>query len=666
MQKVFLNFLVLILCNIGIYAQKLNVESFVVKSNDITARTNARYDNNKRACALVKVQLAASGAKFDGNIIGNIEYKTSEYWVYMPAGSKKLIVKLEGYLPKEICFDEFNVKLLESKCTYSLILTLPDNHKDQQIVSSQYLIFKVDPIDAIVEVDGTQWTNTNGTARKFVSFGDYTYTVQAKDYHPQSGKVTVNDPNQKVEVTVALKPAFGTLQIEGSQVLNGASVYVDNKLSGIVPLKIEKLTSGTHTVRLSKSMYKSLEFTVTIKDGKFTKISPSLEANYANVTLLVEDNAEIWINDELKGTGIWKGQLEYGDYKIETKKEGLRSQSKVYAITQSSNQQSIKLAGPVPFYGHLNISTQPDGADIIIDGKKAGTTPMFIQQIVAGKHDVEITKTGLNPYKTSVIVSDGKTTDIGGNLDSLQPRVIVLRKAVEKYEVNGVKFSMVYVEGGTFKMGSKKSSDEMPIHEVRLNSFSIGQTEVTQELWEAVMGANPSIRKGLKRPVDNVSWNDCQTFIGKLNKLTGQCFRLPTEAEWEYAARGGNISRGYTYSGSNNIAEVAWNTSNSDNRTHKVATKAPNELSIYDMSGNVWEWCQDNYDSRYYSSSSIDNPTGPTLTSSSIRVLRGGSWLTNAKGCRVAYRAPHNSSGTANLDEIGFRLALTIKKKATQ
>ena len=223
------------------------------------------------------------------------------------------------------------------------------------------------------------------------------------------------------------------------------------------------------------------------------------------------------------------------------------------------------------------------------------------------------------------------------------------------YTANGVQFQMVGVDGGVFKMGSESGNDnEKPIHEVKLNSFSIGQTEVTQELWEAVMGSNPSNWKGLKLPVETVSWNDCQTFITKLNALTGQQFRLPTEAEWEYAARGGSQSKGYTYSGSNSLDDVAWYSSNSGSKTHEVATKSPNELGIYDMSGNVFEWCQDWYGRSYYSSSVINNPTGPT--SGSYRVNRGGSWSLTATRCRCAFRDGYTPSISDNY--LGFRLAL--------
>ena len=215
-----------------------------------------------------------------------------------------------------------------------------------------------------------------------------------------------------------------------------------------------------------------------------------------------------------------------------------------------------------------------------------------------------------------------------------------------------VSFNMVFVEGGTFQMGSNDSeahSDEKPVHSVTLNDYYIGETEVTQELWEAVMGSNPSVFKGSKKPVEMVSWNNCQEFIMKLNRLTGRDFRLPTEAEWEYAARGGNKSQGYKYSGSNTIDDVAWYDENSLS-THPVGTKAPNELGLYDMSGNVWEWCSDWYGD--YSSSSQTNPTGSS--SGSGRVLRGGSWCRDAQCCRVAFR--DNNALGLRFDYNGFRL----------
>ncbi len=220
--------------------------------------------------------------------------------------------------------------------------------------------------------------------------------------------------------------------------------------------------------------------------------------------------------------------------------------------------------------------------------------------------------------------------------------------------------NMVRVEGGTFTMGatseqgSDAQSDEKPAHQVTLSSFSIGKYEVTQEEWEAVMGSNPSNFKGAKRPVEKVDWHDCQDFIRKLNALTGKHFRLPTEAEWEYAARGGNRSQGYKYAGGNTIGSVAWYKDNSGKETHSVGQKQSNELGLYDMAGNVWEWCQDWYNSSYYVKSPLTNPVNNT--SASRRVLRGGGWSLSARYCRVSLRA----SGTPVYcdDDLGLRLAL--------
>lgn len=223
-----------------------------------------------------------------------------------------------------------------------------------------------------------------------------------------------------------------------------------------------------------------------------------------------------------------------------------------------------------------------------------------------------------------------------------------------------VVFKMIKVEGGTFQMGATSEqgaytySDEYPVHSVTLSDYYIGETEVTQELWVAVMGSNPSYFSGDQKPVEYVSWLDCKEFITKLNNLTGKNFHLPTEAEWEYAARGGNESQGYKYSGSNNVEDVAWYDTNSGSTTHNVKTKSPNELGIYDMSGNVMEWCEDRYGD--YSSDSQTNPTGPS--SGFRRVLRGGSWYFNMGNCRVSDR--YNSNSIYGYYYSGFRLALSL------
>ena len=225
---------------------------------------------------------------------------------------------------------------------------------------------------------------------------------------------------------------------------------------------------------------------------------------------------------------------------------------------------------------------------------------------------------------------------------------------------------MVYVQGGEFMMGcTDKHSDcsvnEAPAHPVKLDGFYIAKYEVTQGLWMAVMGGkNPSKIVGDSLPVTRVSWYDAQTFIGKLNELTGKKYRLPTEAEWEYAARGGNLSKHYMFSGSNDLEEVAWCKKNSDNETHPVGTRKPNELGIYDMSGNVYEWCFDGFDMyepNYYET--VENPKGYNL--SQTKVYRGGCMTSFSDVCRVSARS--QSIPNATLNHVGFRLALDEESK---
>lgn len=225
--------------------------------------------------------------------------------------------------------------------------------------------------------------------------------------------------------------------------------------------------------------------------------------------------------------------------------------------------------------------------------------------------------------------------------------------------INGVSFEMVFVGSGSFFMGATQEQrlvawdNEKPVHRITLSNYYIGMTEVTQALWQAVMEDNPSSFIGNNRPVENVSWNDCQEFLHKLKALTGHNFRLPTEAEWEFAARGGNNSQRYVYCGSNTLDDIAWHDSNSMGATHEVAMKQPNELGLYDMSGNVCEWCQDWYGN--YINVSQTNPAGPS--NGSFRVHRGGSWNNFARSCRLSNRS--NCSPNNRFSFLGFRLALS-------
>lgn len=258
-------------------------------------------------------------------------------------------------------------------------------------------------------------------------------------------------------------------------------------------------------------------------------------------------------------------------------------------------------------------------------------------------------------YKASEVES---ITTFGGSVDTEETKDMV-------FKVGDVEFKMIYVEGGSFMMGATPEQgdnigyDELPIHDVQLSSFYIGETEVTQGLWESVMGVNLS--SGIhdpNKPVQNITWTQCNEFIDALSNETGMQFSLPTEAQWEYAARGGSKSKGYKFAGGNKIEDIAWYFSNSNDTVHAVATKLPNELQLYDMTGNVWEWCYDYYDGDYYSSSSSINPQGPKT--GNRRVYRGGGFRHNANNSRLSLRN-HNEESFSYSD-IGLRLVLLSKE----
>lgn len=393
----------------NVVSQELIVKSFVEKPTDLSASTNVRNDINGTPCALVKVQIALQGVLFYGNIIGDVENKTNEYWVYMTTGSKRLQVKHEKYLPLDIEFSEYGIDKLGGKESYVL--------------------------------------------------------------------------------------------------------------------RIASVQSGLETNKDEKRSYK--------KEGK----------------------------------------------------------NKDEEIVENS--------------------------------------------LIPIKSDYENFPNMINSSETK---SDNSIV----------------------FNVNGVAFNMIYVNGSTFEMGATKEQigeskgDEKPKHIVTLTNFYIGETEVTQELWQAVMGSNPSsFNDDIKRPVVDVSYIDCMNFVSKLNIATGKRFDLPTEAQWEYAARGGNKSTNKDiYCGGNNIMNVAWFFGNSKMKPHPVKTKAPNELGLYDMSGNAYEWCLDWYGK--YEADSQTNPCG--VENGEERVYRGGSYRGHAGYCRTSYRGHALPAEKSN--NVGLRLVL--------
>ena len=331
----------------------------------------------------------------------------------------------------------------------------------------------------------------------------------------------------------------------------------------------------------------------------------------------------------------------------------------------------------------LRILYSPNSASVLVDNKFVkGTNGIAETTLTVGQHSyivacdryeseegsVKLKASAPSTIQIALLKESTANNDIvvNNNTQNDEQQPIIMSEA--EYEnqtadnnienlLEKLNNDMVYIETVEYTMGATKeqkgeaNSDEKPAHEVVLDCFYLCKYEVTQELWEAVMGNNPSYFKGKKLPVENVSWYDCQDFIMKLNTLTGKKYRLPTEAEWEYAARGGSNSMHYKYSGGNNLEYVSWYFHNSMDKTHTVGMMIPNELGLYDMSGNVWEWCQDWYGP--YNKKTAYNPTGPA--SAFNRVFRGGGYDNPATYSRCSYRcstAPQNK-----FKNLGLRLA---------
>ena len=658
---------------LAVWADGIVVESFTLDQFDQTANTptTEQIDQNGERCALLKVETTQKGFHFDVGTLGVWkvdENHPGEIWVWVPRGIRRITIQhaqlgtLRDY--------EFPIAIQSAK-TYIMKLTTGEvDVIVRRTISQQFVEFHLTPKDAIIFLnDEPLPVDEEGVATKMMPFGEYSYRVEANDYYSDAGVVTVNDAKKKVVKYITLREAFGGLRVEGSSVQDGV-VYIDNKRMGTAPLTISKIGSGQHRLMIVRPKYKTLEQTITITDGKTATLTPSMQANFQELTLTVADNAEIWVNGQRVGQGSYTGEFEQGSVQVECKKASHRSTSQVVTATAGEPRKTVTLQAPVPIYGEMTITTKPSGAKVLIDGVevKDQTTPVYLTDILVGQHTVTLTKNGYDDYKQQVSISETTPANFTAALTVRKTDTPAPPSAgsstdntggVQTVTVNGVSFKMVYVAGGSFTMGCTGEQgndcydDEKPAHLVTLSSYYIGQTEVTQGLWYAVMGSNPSgFKKGDNYPVEQVSWNDCQEFIRKLNQLTGKTFALPTEAQWEYAARGGNKSQGYKYAGSNTLGNVAWYTDNSSNSTHPVATKSPNELGLYDMSGNVWEWCQDRYGT--YPSYAQTDPTG--ASSGSYRVYRGGGWSGSARGCRVSAR--YSRSPGYRYGDLGLRLVL--------
>ena len=644
LRKHIITTLLFLLCALaGVQAQQLTVNSFKCLPTDLDARVNHRViDQNGKVCALIKVVNSNTGFVFDTGALSvqKVEQKVAEIWVYVQPKVRKITVEhstlgiLREYafpvVPEEATVYEM---VLESDCVHS-----NEEQAQNEATSNGGKIyeFTVNGVKfSMVGVEGDSFTMgaTSEQGSDAESDEKPTHAVTLESYYIGQTEVT----QELWQTVMGDNPSYfkGDNQPVSCVSWNDCQEFIRklNILTG-ENFRLPTEAEWEYAAR-GGNLYRGYKYSgsnniddVSWHEGNSGGTTHPVGGKKANELGLYDMSGNVW-----EWCSDWRGYYS--------------SLSQTNPLGASSGSERVDRGGSwcdSPVCSRVSDRDYSSPSD--------GYANLGLRLVLTNPNLTEFRKDGHLELKKNE----------GGifreNYANNETTVKCVNGKIHALAVNGVAFPMVEVEGGVFTMGATNEqgrdadSDEKPAHSVTLNGFHIGQTEVTQALWQAVMGNNPSSHKGENLPVERVSWDDCQEFIRKLNALIGKKFRLPTEAEWEYAARGGNCSRGYKYSGSDNIDEVAWYEGNSGDKTQPVGTKKANELGLYDMGGNVLEWCNDWYGS--YSSSLQTNPVGPT--SGSGCVVRGGSWGSTSRYCRVSTR--DNDSLGSSYNNLGLRLVL--------
>ena len=589
------------------------------------------------------------------------EYREGDhhYKFYMNDNQRVVKITHSDYEPLEIrLLADYKIEV-HAQRVYEMVLS---NVPEKEFIN---VVIISDPPDAEKIIDGKNM----GTGQSFELFiGSHSLKLQksgyknlSRDIEVSRSKTLFNNLNlQEVE------PVMITIK----SIPTGANIFLDDVEIGKTNYQPFKFP-GTYKLRLSLSKYETIEKIITVTETNSNTFSYNLEKRTVILAInTTPSNTDIYINNEKLSNN--SKEVSPGRYKIEVKKEGYFDDSRTIDVVKGKNvTESFTLKQKT---GKLQFAVQPMEAQVTLkkDGKtiENWTGSKMKSNLPVGEYKITASLSG---YKT-------KTRECTLELDKTTQINITLEKGTTNLANgsdlrNGLN-NMIFVKGGTFQMGSNNGySNEKPVHSVTVSDFYIGKYEVSQKEWKEIMGSNPSYWKGDNLPVENVSWYDAVEFCNKKSNKEGltRCYtgsgkntkcnfnangyRLLTEAEWEYASRGGSRTAHYKYSGSNNIDDVAWYYDNSGNKTHQVGTKKPNELGIHDMSGNVWEWCWDWYDENYYSKSPTSNPKG--ASSSSFRVDRGGGCKYDAEYYRVAFRTHEDPN--FSVFNLGFRLLRSSK-----
>lgn len=412
--------------SLSLFAQEIKVASFYLDASDVSANMQGTtvLDQNGDKCALIKIENTQKGFTFDVGLLGVVktEYHTGEIWLYVPHGVKRITIShptlgvLRDY---DLGMTLKSAKTYIMKLTTENVITNIIDYTQTQIIEISVL-----PNNAQIAINGiVEPLNSEGKISKTLSFGTYKYRITAENYHTEEGTIEINNPNQKHKLNVSLKKAFGYLTIYNSSQYNGATLYIDDKKEGALPISKYPIKSGTHKVTIYKKLYKPYTETITISDDKSISIQPIFEPNYANVNIVAEQGSKIYVDGEYLSQGNWSGRLELGEHKIECKKENHKTTVKTIKLF-STNSVQYMCETPQPIYGTIEVSTYPANADVMIDGEDIGKTPFVKQNVLIGERELTISKPGHKTIKRTIKVEENKVSDICETLNSQSDFII--------------------------------------------------------------------------------------------------------------------------------------------------------------------------------------------------------------------------------------------------
>lgn len=431
---------------------KMAVESFEPVDTDVTSilEGSIREDQNGEKCALIKIQTVEHGFMFDVGSLGVVEVveqnseHPGEIWLYVPNGVKSITIQH----PQLGTINDYDLggRVKKGK-TYLLKLTSDQvNTLVVDYNNSQLLRTEIVPQNATFYINGVmQNLNSDGISEIQLPFGTHTYRATAENYHPAEGRITINNKDEKHELNINLKQAFGYLSIDASKDSEGADVYVDDSVIGQIPMVNAPVKSGSHRLTVNKKLFLPYTDVFEMSDSAFVRIKPVLTPNFADVSVLVANSpeAQIYADGEYLGIGSWKGKLEAGFHRLEAREDKHVSSAKDVEI-KNGMKADINLPAPTPILGSFELNTNPAGAQVIIDNKDMGTTPFLTNDLLIGNHKVEVVKKGYRTEYLDVLINEGKKTTERIDLTDFCSAVVSAVPSYARIEVDGTTSSSPY------------------------------------------------------------------------------------------------------------------------------------------------------------------------------------------------------------------------------